>query len=157
MQGSNGSPPRITKRYMASFGALYGDSLPPPSRTTPKKRKQPERDLVHLPLMCWARHHPICKDYLVHFANERKCSPAQGAMLKAMGVKSGVSDLFLAWPGLRYPGYWLELKQPGRKPTETQEEWFRLMNRAGFKTAWFDDWEKAKDSILEYLGERNAP
>ena len=154
MQGSNGSPPRITKRYMASYGALYGDSAPPPISRTPKKRKQPERDLVHLPLMCWARRHPICKDYLFHIPNERRCTPAQGAMLKLLGVKAGVSDLFLAWPGKGGTlGYWIELKAPGGRLQGSQIAWLELMAKAGYQAAWFDNWEKAKDSILDYLGE----
>lgn len=116
-----------------------------------RKNNNSERTRVHLPLMKWARQHPICNQYLIHIANERRCSLQQGAILKAMGVKRGVSDLFLAYPTKRYAGFWLELKAPGKKPTESQLEWFSRMEKVGFCCAWFDDWDKAKNSILEYL------
>jgi hypothetical protein len=87
----------------------------------------------------------------MHFANERKCSPTQGAMLKAMGVMPGVSDLFLAYPMGRYSGFWMELKAPGKKPTQVQREFLQRMRDVGYCADWYDNWETARDAILEYL------
>lgn len=97
----------------------------------------------------------ICRDYLIHIPNERKCSPWYGNILRMMGVRSGVSDLFLAYPNKRFHGYWIEFKYDKNKLTASQKTWFRLMGSAGYATGCFNDPRKAWDSILEYLGEPN--
>lgn len=135
---------------MAAYGALYSDGValtPKPK----KKRRYPERDLVHLPLMCHARKHLPCVKKLLHIANERRTSPQAGAMLKAMGVQPYVSDLFLAVPIRPFGGYWIELKAPGKNITSEQAGFLAEMRALGYAAAWFDDWKKAWDSILDYL------
>lgn len=74
-------------------------------------------------------------------------------MLKAMGVQAGISDLFIAVPTKNYSGLWLELKAPGKKPTESQNDWLFVMENFGYKTAWADSFEKAKKIIEDYLKE----
>lgn len=149
---------REREAWFESYGHLYGEKMPekrnvepvaPRSRT---KRTYPERDLVHLPLMAWARKFLPCHDLLIHIGNERHCSAQQGSLLKIMGVRAGCSDLFLAMPTRNFPGYWIELKAPGKKPSESQIEFLRRMKEVGYATDWFDDWGKAKNSILKYLG-----
>jgi VRR-NUC domain len=118
------------------------------------KRKQIERDM-QFALMRWALLHPICKNYLIHIANERRCSEREGARLKALGVKPGVSDLLLAYPNKTFHSLWLELKVNDNKLTESQKKWLSLMQLAGFATAVvYDDWEKAKIIIESYLDDR---
>lgn len=54
-----------------------------------------------------------------HPANERRCSPRQGAYLKRMGVKAGVADICLVRPG--GTAAYLELKsRDGRQTLEQQ-------------------------------------
>lgn len=122
-----------------------------PIKALTKKRSYPERDLVHLPLVKRAMLNPLCRDYLYHFANERIASPRQGAMLKAMCVRAGVADLFLAVPRNRFSGYWMELKAPGKKPNLMQADFLDKMSTIGYATGWFDDWQKAWESIEAYL------
>lgn len=158
---------RPTKRFWQAYGALYGISDAHSSlvnkeekkpnqeaKIKPKPRKgrrtYPERDLVHLPIMHWATTHPICSEHLFHIENERKCTPQQGYMRRIMGVKPGVSDLFLAYPRGKYAGFWLELKAPGKKPTETQRTWLIRMAKAGYAAAWFDNAEKAIRALEAY-------
>lgn len=147
--------PRFTKKQGAAFAALYGsgDATKLTKPKPKKKRLYPERDQVHLPIIAWARMHHICKDYLVHFANERKCSPAQGLMLKRMGVKAGVSDLALLWPSKGYHGMWLELKAPGNKPSSSQVRWMKLMEKAGYCVGVFDSAINTIHAIRWYLNE----
>lgn len=90
----------------------------------------------------------------MHIANERKTSLRYGAILKAMGVMAGASDLFLAYPSKVYHGYWIELKAPGKQPSDKQLEFLHKMRRAGYASNWFDDWEKAWGSIEDYLADR---
>lgn len=127
------------------------------SNTSGRGIGSPERDEVHLPLMKLAWNYPkICPDgkcLLMHFANERKTTPWYGAILKAMGVTAGVSDLFLAYPTPRYPGYWIELKHGVNKPTALQHNFMKRMRQMGYAVDWFNDYRKAWNSILEYLGE----
>lgn len=123
----------------------------------PKKSKRtyPERDLVHLPLMKWAKMHPICRENLIHIANERITSPRQGAMLKAMGVAAGIADLFLMVPiggfASGYGGYWIELKASSKKPSAIQAAFLSKARGLGYAADYFDDWVKAKESIENYL------
>jgi len=74
-------------------------------------------------------------------------------MLALMGVKKGVSDLFLAYPVGQYSGFWLELKAPGKKPNSAQMDWLKLMESVGYAADWYDDWGNARAAILEYLNE----
>lgn len=113
--------------------------------------RRKEQSLVHLPLMEWASYHPICKNHLIHIANERKCSPFQGNLLRKLGVKSGVSDLFLAYPNTTYAGLWIELKYPPNTLTASQKEWQNLMNSVGYRAVWHKDWTEARQEILTYL------
>lgn len=106
---------------------------------------------MHLPLMKWAKMHPICRDSLIHIANERRTSPSHGAMLKAMGVMPSVSDLFLMVTAGGLSGYWIELKAPGKRVTKEQAEFLSRARENGYAADWFDNWEKAKDSIVNYL------
>lgn len=51
----------------------------------------------------------------IHIANERQTNPVFGRILKRMGVRKGVSDLFLPKPNDTFSGLWLELKSPTEK------------------------------------------
>lgn len=73
-----------------------------------------------------------------HVPNERRCTPAQGARLKAQGVKAGVPDIIICrahhWtddPTLRH-GVAIELKAPGNYPTEAQHDWLRRFAEEGW-------------------------
>ena len=72
-----------------------------------------------------------------HPANERKCSPAQGARLKAAGVKAGVPDILVFEPLPEADGFGLaiELKAGRNSVTPEQEGWLRRLEAAGWRTA----------------------
>lgn len=74
-----------------------------------------------------------CTDIpFMHIANERKTSPAHGAKLKRMGVKSGVSDLFLPRSNGKQHGLWIELKSAKGKLSETQLTFMTQMIEEGY-------------------------
>lgn len=115
------------------------------------KRSYPERAL-QLALMLWFRkRYPEFRRYLVHFAAERKISPMAGAMLKALGMRSGVSDLILFVPRNGLGALMIELKKPGGKLTDLQTEWMMDMLEIGYAATWTDNLEKAKQIIEDYL------
>ena len=90
---------------------------------------KPEQ-IEHIKVVDWVN---ACTDLpVLHIANERRTSPQQGAILKRMGVKSGVSDLF--FPRAKHPfsGLWIELKTEKGKPTPNQLKFIEDMLKEGF-------------------------
>jgi hypothetical protein len=86
-----------------------------------------------------------------HFANERKCSPREGHMLKLMGVMRGVADIFIAIPMNGKAGLWIELKTKKYKPTPEQIEFMALKIRRGYAGVIVWGAEAAKEEIRLYL------
>jgi hypothetical protein len=76
--------------------------------------------LEHLAAMRWFKlQYPKEERWSFHIANERKCSESYGRLLKNMGVKKGISDLFIPEPRGEYHGLWIEIKaKDGKKSTE---------------------------------------
>lgn len=75
----------------------------------------------------------LCKylDYIHadywHTANERKTGARQGAMLKRMGVKSGIPDIIVL------PNIAIELKRRhGGKVTDSQKQWHSIFIAHGW-------------------------
>ena len=104
-------------------------------------------------LMQWALYHPIAKNHLIHIPNEGKRSWKEGKKKKQEGIKSGVSDYFLAYPSNNKHGLWIELKRRSKqaKLTENQAIWLVRMEKSGYATKVAYGWEEAKKFILEYL------
>jgi hypothetical protein len=96
-------------------------------------------------------------DHLIHIPNGGKRNPREAARLKRMGVRAGVSDLFLAWPSNGFGGLWIELKAPiikGKpKPTvkPSQRNWLDAMQDANYETAIAFGWLEAMSIIKDYL------
>ncbi len=84
-----------------------------------------------------------------HIKNSGKESPATGALLKKMGVRAGVSDLFIGAPGK--PPMFLELKSHGNRPTKTQIAFRDHCEILGYNWAWADGIDSAL-LILRYAG-----
>jgi hypothetical protein len=68
-----------------------------------------------------------------------------------MGLKSGVSDLFFAYPINRYSGLWIELKTLKGKVSKLQIDFLYKMKEMGFKSLICRGWEEAKNQIIIYL------
>lgn len=92
-----------------------------------------------------------CLRWLLHIPNERKCTQAQGARLKRMGVRSGVSDLFLPAPIGNYHGLWVEMKAPGGKATQNQMQFIADMRESGYAATVCIGYESAIRAIKDYL------
>lgn len=92
--------------------------------------------------------------YLLALPNGGKRDPREAARLKAEGVKAGVSDLLLPLRRQGMGSFWLEMKAPGKKPTDTQAEWLVLMRLAGYRAEWHDSWIKAAAALADYVGVR---
>ena len=69
-----------------------------------------------------------------------------------MGLTKGAADVFLQMARSGYHGYYIELKTPGKKPTVEQIAFGERSRIEGYKWEWFDNWELARDSVIDYLG-----
>ncbi len=106
-----------------------------------------------LALFEWIRLHPKIAPYAMHIANERKSSPQYGALLKRMGVRAGVSDIFvaIASPCGNYHGLWIELKAGKNKPTTSQLQFIADMINQGYCAKVCYGAEESIKVIKEYL------
>ncbi len=75
--------------------------------------------------------------------------------LKAEGVRSGVPDLFLAYPTRNFCGLWIEMKKAkGGKASENQKSMMRMLNSYGYSVAICHGWTAAKKCIEDYLASK---
>lgn len=113
--------------------------------------------IEHIKVVNWFDYHyPELAEDFHHFANERKCSPQQGMLLKRMGVRKGVADFFLAVPQNGKAGLWIELKVGKNKPTKEQQAFLARKSALGYVALCVWGFESAKEFISTYLIEYSA-
>lgn len=106
---------------------------------------------VHLVVMRWVRLQPKIAPYVLHIPNESKRSPRYGKLLKDMGMRKGVADLFIAIPRNGYHGAWIEIKTDKGRATPEQKiflEDMKKMNYHGCITHGIDETIKAIEDYL---------
>jgi hypothetical protein len=107
-------------------------------------------DAEQIAVMDWIRLMNL-DNIVMHIANQRATSPMQGAKLKRMGVKSGVSDLFIVRSSGHWKGLWLELKSKTGKVSPKQLQFLADMKAEGYDTAICFGADNAIDYIKKYL------
>ncbi|HEJ7884328.1 TPA: VRR-NUC domain-containing protein [Serratia liquefaciens] len=119
-----------------------------------KLRRQPELE-EQAALIEWADKTIIdgirIGDYLIHIPNEGKRGPKAARDAKRLGLRAGVSDLFLALPRGGYAGLWLEMKAIDGKPWAEQVSWLNKMIGAGYAAVLCYGFIQAKERIDSYL------
>lgn len=141
---------------------------------TNSKMPCPTEDVEQTHLFAWAAwmegKYPELK-YMHHIPNGGKRSKAEAARFKAMGVKPGVSDIFLPVPKWiktldqntgsaqkLYCGLYIELKrQYGGDATNEQNDWLRDMRQQGYAAELCQGAEVAERVILDYLNGDYVP
>ena len=118
-----------------------------PAPKAKAKRKYPERQHQQA-LVKWLT---VNKVAFCAIPNEGARSTRHGAVMKSLGLTPGVSDLFICEPRGTHGGMWVEMKAPGKIPTERQYDWLFKMRNKGYRAEWFDHWDKARLAIEEYL------
>ena len=118
-------------------------------------------DAEQCALITWARLWPLRDgkviDWLIAIPNGGARHRKTAGILKATGVKAGVSDLFLAYPCNGFAGLWIELKapktptKPAGRPTREQLEWLQRMADTGYSAYLCAGWESARDTITNYI------
>ncbi len=142
------------KRHMDAVKGLYGSEpyIPPKAYIKRKVKRRTDplgESAIQIKLVTWAKKLNLD---LISIPNHGKRSYWTGQKEVAMGLTKGVSDLFLAHPSDGYGGFWIELKRPGQKPTTEQYAWLVKMVERGYAAKSFDNFEIARDAIIEYLG-----
>jgi hypothetical protein len=148
---------RITKTRMSlmidEFKQWYGKSKA--IIKTPKAPKaskiQPEQAEQILAMDLLQIHAPEIYDICIHIANERRCSKWYGNILKRMGVKAGVSDLFFFEPRNSYHGLWIEVKTISGKPTKSQEEFIKKVISKGYSGMFAYGAQDVLDVVCAYF------
>lgn len=103
-------------------------------------------------LMCWAASSGIVElKWLFHIPNGGSRHIAEAGKLKAMGVKSGVPDLFLPIMRNGRGGLWIELKKIGGIVSKEQCDWIVLLVDQGYAARICYGWIEARDALLQYL------
>jgi hypothetical protein len=89
-----------------------------------------QEDIEQIKVCDWVKQ---CTDLpFIHAANERKCSPQQGALLKRKGVLAGVADIFIPRATKRHHGLFIELKTLKGKPSPAQIKFLDSMNAENY-------------------------
>lgn len=112
---------------------------------TPRKKRAPRsklfpESLVQIALLDWLQlYNPSARKCIVRIMNEGKRTSKGHFLACRMGLHIGASDLFLAWPTLRYSGLWLEIKREKFKVTKStlehvnsQLHFIKLMKHMGY-------------------------
>lgn len=137
-------------------------------------KRNNEEETTQLCLLTWSKcfyfyynNERICLfDYLFHIPNGGSRNIIEAVKLKKLGVKAGVSDIFIPVPVLSctngsenindlndviYCGLWIELKSKKGKLTKMQNEFFNKMNKMRYITKVCYSFEEAKNVIQNYL------
>jgi len=104
-------------------------------------------------------YHPILKNFFHKTNNEGKRSSFQGHNLKRMGLRPGVSDIFIYYPTTSFHGLWLEVKRKkeysfSERSTKTwmaQEEFLKTVKDVGFAGYFCYGWVHGKEIVEQYL------
>lgn len=97
-------------------------------------------------------------DLIFHIPNGSYRTKSEAAKLKNMGVKAGVSDLFLPIPVGELHGLWIEMKAPAGETTKAgtvskeQSKWLEMMELSGYGAAVAFGADEAISIIKEYMG-----
>lgn len=132
------------------------------SQLTPERLAEVKSESgQQIALFCWAAMPTTQQqlpgvDLMFHIPNggsrdsDQKIARQRGGVLKAEGVKAGVSDIFLPVPLHGWRGFWLELKYGVNKPSVEQLEFLTRMSEHGYKTGIYWTFEAARQAIVDY-------
>lgn len=110
-------------------------------------------------LVNWLNYHPLLKDFFHKTNNEGKRTAFSGHKLKLMGLRPGVSDIFIYYPSKSYSGLWLEVKR-NKKYTKSEQitpTWIAQkkfqddVKSVGYAAEFCYGWIHGSQIIEEYL------
>ena len=97
--------------------------------------------------------HPVPElDLLFSITNGGERDIRVASLLKATGVKAGVSDMFLPVPRHGRAGLWIELKrEDGGTESDKQKDWGKAMLANGFGYVMCHGWKEVREILIQYL------
>lgn len=125
----------------------------------PKKQKIATEASEQRALVKWLNMHPTLKNLFCKIDNEGARTPQQGWHAKLLGLRAGVSDLFIYYPSGKYHGLFIEMKRKrtysrSERLTETwqsQEKFQEIVKSVGFCAETCYGFEDAIKIIETYL------
>lgn len=110
-------------------------------------------DTEQIAVVMWAQYHladyPELK-WLHHIPNGGSRNKLEAVKMKQMGVKAGVSDLFLPCARGIYCGLYIEMKYNQGRVQESQKDFLTEMTKRGYYTAICYTAEDAVAVLKEY-------
>lgn len=112
---------------------------------------------IHVTVIQWIRKHPFFNrnkrfKLVMHFPNEGKRSLRYGNLMNDLGMRKGVSDLFIAMAFHGHHGAWIELKSKDGYVSQEQKEFLEDMKEQNYFTAICWSIDEAIDVIRWYCG-----
>lgn len=74
--------------------------------------------------------------------------------MRSQGMTKDESDLFFAIKAKGFGGLFLELKDKGKAPTDSQADYLDEMMRNGYCADWCDNLDEAKRMVSNYIGDK---
>lgn len=102
-------------------------------RGRPRKTQGSEASLQILFMHWLSFQHPDAFKVTFSIPNGGLRSKAEGARQVAMGLKSGIPDIFMAVPTNKFPGMFIELKWGSNKLTEKQSIAIQNLREKGYR------------------------
>ena len=126
-----------------------------------KKSGVPREDWEQKQVIKWSQQPSIRQRYpelalLYHIPNER-VDKVQAAILKEMGVKTGVPDLHLPIASGRYHSLYIEMKALDGRPDPDQIWWAEHLKANGNAHAFCYGWQQATEVLQWYLNLKTQP
>ncbi len=110
-------------------------------------------DIVQIKALdCLRHYYPDIAHSAIHIANERKTSAYYGSILKKMGVKKGVSDLFWPKPQKIFHGLWIEVKTDEGRLTIEQSRFIDEASHDGYFACVCFGSQDVVDTVCGYFG-----
>jgi hypothetical protein len=134
-----------------------------PGFKRPAKRKRapgPSETQIQIQVIQWwdATCHVwnLPKDALFHIPNQGHRDPRTGAILRRMGLRDGVCDLFLAVPVITKrmvtrPGLFIEMKRPEQETSDAQDTFIDGTQRRGYPVRVCYSVQQVVELVTKYL------
>lgn len=110
---------------------------------------------IHKGVMKWVRLHPAISPLVFHFPNEGPRTLRYGRLLREMGMRAGVSDLFIAMGSHGFYGAWIELKSEKGVLKPHQRFFLNDMSKQNYFTAVCRSLDRAISTIDWYCFKPN--
>lgn len=117
-------------------------------------------------LIQWADMQPLARytfkagkvgDYLFSIPNGGKRNIITAKTMHDEGCRAGVPDLFFALPNNHFAGLFIEMKAQTKtaRVSDNQKIWLSRLSEAGYKTQVCYGFEAAKQTIEDYLNNKD--